>query len=139
LAQRYNIDNTNLNWYQYTTYNYDDTRVKTTMDNIWSDAYELILNINRFIEGLKVTRGILTEEREKLLKGEAFSLRAMLHFDILRLFGPASNKSSTTLSIPYYKEISDETQDLLPVNKVIEEIINDLQKAEQLLANDPII
>lgn len=138
LAQRYKIG-IDLRWTQYARYNYDDAGVQATMANIWSDAYSLILNINVFLEGLKETEGVLTNSHEKLLKGEAYGLRAMLHFDMLRLFGPVPKKKPTALSIPYYKKPSDKTHKLLPANVVIEKILDDLNKAEQLLSNDPII
>lgn len=138
-AQGYDFPSTVASWYQYNIYNYNDADVRATMENIWSDAYKLILNINKFIEGLEASSGVISENKEKLLKGEAYGLRAMLHFDIVRLFGPVYKNKSTALSIPYYEEVSDETHELLPANVVIEKILQDLEMAEELLSEDSII
>jgi len=84
LAQQYKIRSQSHDWFQYATYSYDESEVMATMDNIWSDAYRLILNINDFIKSLDNTEGVISERKSKLLKGEAYGLRAMLHFDLLR-------------------------------------------------------
>ena len=67
------------------------------------------------------------------------ALRAMLHFDMLRLFGPVYMNNPENECIPYYLHQSPNVNDLLPANKIMEYVIHDLQEAEKALANDPII
>lgn len=139
LGQSYDVgDNQVKKWYPYVWFMYDDENVKNTFRNIWNDAYRLILNINRYIKGLNETSGVISKSKEKLLKGEAYGLRAMLYFDLLRLFGPVPKKDSTALSIPYYAKPTHEKHELLPANLVINKILNDLNEAKQLLSKDPI-
>ncbi|MFR7807946.1 MAG: hypothetical protein ACLU4N_00845 [Butyricimonas faecihominis] len=66
-------------------------------------------------------------------------MRAMLHFDMLRLFGPVYMNNPENECIPYYLHQSPNVNDLLPANKIMEYVIHDLQEAEKALANDPII
>ncbi|NQX38477.1 SusD family protein [Pedobacter steynii] len=139
MAQRYNLSAFNHNWAQYAAYNYNDARVVFTMDNIWSTSYKQILNLNIFISQLNNSPGVLSVSKASLLKGEAYGLRAMLHLDLLRLFGPVYSTSPTALSIPYYTKAQTQSSGSLPANVVMEKILSDLDTAATLLANDPII
>jgi hypothetical protein len=62
----------------------------------------------------------------------------MLHFDMLRLFGPVFSRYPDMLSIPYYKAYSVTPNSLLSASEVAEQITADLQEARILLAGDPV-
>ncbi len=138
LGQRYNLSNSSHTWYNEGHYLYEETSAKSNFEGIWSSAYEAILNLNSLIEGLE-KYSTLTEDKESIVKGEAIALRAMLHFDLLRLFGPIYSVNSEALSIPYYDQAKAESNPALPASEVIKNILNDLMVAEGLLAEDPII
>ena len=72
-------------------------------------------------------------------KTEAYALRAFLHFDLLRLFGPVYKTHKEDKSICYNTQFSLSGSDLLPASKVMEYVIADLKEAEDRLAKDPII
>ncbi|MEI3419970.1 MAG: hypothetical protein V8R91_02295 [Butyricimonas faecihominis] len=44
---------------------------------------------------------MLNEQEKKVLTGEALALRAFLHLDMLRLFGPVYVKDPSAEAIPY--------------------------------------
>ena len=81
---------------------------------------------------------IFTGDNYKIIKGEALALRAMLHFDMLRLFGPVFSRNPELLSIPYYKKYTVVPNAQITAREVAEEITHDLLEARILLANDPI-
>lgn len=138
-AQRYNISTQHLRA-QFQVYNYSDEAVMATMDQIWTNAYVTILNANEFLKNLDKYPGIIHPERESIMRGEAVAIRALLHFDMLRLFGPRYNTAdSVNESIPYYTAATKAIQPLLPANEVLNRVEADLAQAEQLLQNDPII
>lgn len=139
MAQRYNLSAFNHNWAQYAAYNYNDTRVVSTMNTIWSGCYKQILNLNVFIRQLNNSPGVISASKTSLLRGEAFGLRAMLHFDLLRLFGPVYSSNPTLPAIPYYTQPQTQSSGNLSANVVMEKILSDLDTAANLLANDPII
>ncbi|MGY0035187.1 RagB/SusD family nutrient uptake outer membrane protein [Pedobacter sp. NJ-S-72] len=139
LAQRYNINQLN-SLYQMSLYAYTDKTTAAKIDEIWTNAYATILNANTFIENLDKYKGVLDANSDSLYHGEATGIRAMLHFDLLRLFGPVYNTSdSVKASIPYYQHSKTTINDLLPANKVLDLITADLARAERLLKNDPVI
>ena len=104
----------------------------------WNKAYSLILNCNLLLENLQEPQVRFTGENYKIIKGEALALRAMLHFDMLRLFGPVYSRNPDMPAIPYYKRYSVVPNDILPASEVASEILHDLQEARILLANDPV-
>lgn len=138
LAQRYNLSEIG-GYKNLLTYNYTEDEVKKQIDGIWTTAYSLIMNCNKLIENADKRTGVLSESNYKLIKGEALALRAFLHFDLLRLFGPVYKTNPEGISICYNEKFSFDASNLLPASQVVEKIIKDLQTAETLLADDPIV
>ena len=62
----------------------------------------------------------------------------MLHFDMLRLFGPVYSRNKDKLSIPYYTAQTNLPEEQLPASEVIRKVITDLEEARILLVNDPV-
>lgn len=139
MAQRYNLAAFGHNWAQFGNYNYNDARVEMTLDVIWSESYKQILNLNLFIQQLNNSPLVMSEEKTRLVKGEAYGLRAMLHLDMLRLFGPVYQNSPQALSIPYYTRPQAQSNQALPASEAIAKVLADLDTAVALLVNDPII
>jgi hypothetical protein len=139
LAQRYNIGSSNK-FYQMSIYGYGDKSSMDKIDEIWTNAYVTILNANAFVENVKKYKGVLDAASDSLFQGEVIGIRAMLHFDLLRLFGPVYNTpDSAKASIPYYQQSKTTINELLPANKVLDLVTADLARAEHLLQNDPVI
>jgi hypothetical protein len=138
LGQRYNIPSASP-WIVYATHNYTDANSMSVFSSIWEKAYVAILGTNNFIQSLSNTTGIITAEQKDLLLGEAYGLRAFVHFDLLRLYGPRYIAQDSILpSIPYYVQPAAKAEPILPANQVIDKIIADLITAEKYLAHDPV-
>lgn len=118
---------------------YTDTYAAPILSSIWAKAYELILNCNLLIDQIDDQQGLLTTQEANCLKGEMLAVRAFLHLDMLRLFGPVPQEGLDQLSIPYNESSDVFVHDLLSVHDVDSLIIRDLDQAEQLLQDDPII
>lgn len=138
LAQRYNYSGTSHKYYYYGNYIYENTTVKNTFNAIWTNLYSNILSINNFIGSLEVYKGVISQEKENILKGEAFGLRAMHHFDLLRLYGPIYSANPSNQAIPYNTGVKANLNPVLPATEVITNILADLDMAEELLENDPV-
>jgi hypothetical protein len=141
LAQQYTDGNTEGNPLKYylVRYNYTVDVTKNKFLSIWSEAYSTILNINNFIENLDQTQEVIIPSRKDLLLGEAYGLRAYLHLDLLRLFGPVYLTDSTGLSIPYRDQAKIEYGERIAATQVMDRIMGDLDKSIALLKNDPVI
>lgn len=123
-------------------YDFTTQRVKDYVSALWLNYYKAILNINNILKYLDIQDGVLSTRMHDLIKGEALGLRAFLHLDILRLWGPApTGATSAQSAIPYVKTVTKNPSDLraLPYGKVLEEILADLDAAEELLKEDPIL
>lgn len=138
LAQRYHLSEIG-GYKNLLTYNYTEDEVKQQIDGIWTKAYSLIMNCNKLIENADKRTGVLSESNYRLIKGEALALRALLHFDLLRLFGPVYKINPEGISICYNEQFSFDASNLLPASQVVGKIIQDLKAAETLLADDPIV
>ena len=137
----YVIGTDNAVWGNYAdlaSYKYGTEYWRARMSETWNKAYSLILNCNMLLENLESTDVRFTGDNFKVIKGEALALRAMLHFDMLRLFGPVYSRHPELESIPYYERYSVTPNDILPASEVAAEITDDLLNARILLANDPI-
>lgn len=141
LAQYYYITNTSHRFYDHTIFDYTKDGPKATFDNMWKKSYELIVNSNVIIEQCGESNPVLPAPYFGIVKGEALALRAMLHFDMLRVFGPVwSEETKNQLCIPYNKSSSPALSPLLSSDQVLTLVINDLTAAAALLkTDDPII
>ena len=57
---------------------------------------------------------ITTPGYYEIMKGEALGLRAFLHFDLLRMFGPVFAMEPQGKAIPYRTVFSNEPTPVLP-------------------------
>ena len=137
----YVIGTDNSVWGNYADlaeYEYGTDYWLARLNETWNKAYALILNCNLLLENLDKAGVKFTGDNYKIIKGEALALRAMLHFDMLRLFGPVFSRNPEMLSIPYYKKYSVVPNERLTASQVAAEITHDLHEARILLANDPV-
>ncbi|MCS3795298.1 RagB/SusD family nutrient uptake outer membrane protein [Niastella sp. OAS944] len=142
LAQRYNcISATPTSKYNaLAAYDYSALKVQPKITAVWNGLYRLIANVNNLLEKADEHKELFSGINYELIKGEALALRAFLHFDVLRLFGPLYKVDSTTSKrIPYYTSRTTTAGDYLTGLEVINKIVADLKEAEDYLKADPII
>lgn len=137
----YAIGTDNSVWGNYkdlSNYQYGTEYWRNRLDQTWNKAYALILNCNKILENIDQNQDLFTGGNYYAVKGEALALRAMLHFDMLRLFGPVYAKDSDKKAIPYYNKQTNSPEPILTAKEVAEKLVADLEEARILLANDPV-
>lgn len=139
MGQYYNVSSGDHTYYLFSEYEYGEDVVKKRMDKIWTQSYNMIVNCNTIIEKCGDANEVLGETLHPIVKGEALALRAMLHFDILRLFGPIYRDNKDKKYIPYVTSSAPKIEPLESAEAIMTHILNDLEAAKVLLANDPII
>lgn len=141
LAQRYQFSSAGeqADYYQLEQFNYTSDYAEEVAENIWKEAYALILNVNKILSNADEKKELFSGEHYNWITGEAYALRAFLHFDLLRLFGPVYLTNKNDRSICYNTEYALSASDLLPATEIVELVLKDLHEAEQRLANDPVI
>lgn len=137
----YTIGTDNSVWGNYkdlSSYKYNTEYWRDRLDQTWNKAYALILNCNKILETIDGNKNLFTDGSYYIIKGEALALRAMLHFDMLRLFGPVYSKDSDKKAIPYYTKQTNSPEPILTAQEVMEKITADYEDALNYLANDPV-
>lgn len=79
-------------------------------EGLWEKGYEVIVNATRAIEGGKAIQGSSTTQQNSInqLIGEAYALRALAHFDLVRMFAQPYNftADASHLGIPVITEVN---------------------------------
>lgn len=119
-------------------YHYTD-EAESRINGIYVKMYNTIANLNNLLANVEEHRDVLTTPLYyETIKGEALGLRAFLHFDLLRLYGPIYSENPNGEAIPYRTTFDSEATPVLPASEVVEKILADLTEAHQLLAeSDP--
>jgi hypothetical protein len=128
--------------------NYTDYESVTNLfANVWKTGYKTLFNINNFLKGVEESKAIIDANSKNNIMGEAYGLRAYLHFDLFRLFGPRYEERSATDKILPYNNTSDpvlnhtgyEDDVYSTADTYLQLLQDDIRKAEDLLSTDPIL
>ncbi|MCA5006237.1 RagB/SusD family nutrient uptake outer membrane protein [Sphingobacterium bovistauri] len=139
MAQYYNMGDDQHNMLPYSSFDYSSDNFKTRLNTIWSSFYKMIANANAILDRTVDHKGVLVGEYYGMVRGESLAIRAMLHFDLLRMYGPIYSLNKDLPSIPYIASSDRSVQPLLSSEKIIELIVKDLVEAEGLLREaDPV-
>lgn len=136
-AQYYEVQD-NMYYYPISVYELESSRNIASANIIWKNFYKRIASLNSLLVGLDNS----SEQKLKYYnyyKGEALALRALLHFDLVRLFGPNYVDEPDKICMPYVKAFQFETPKHITVKEVYENVLADLKAAEALLIDDPIL
>jgi len=119
-------------------FNYSLSGVVSKNDDIWSSAYRAIANCNYILAAIDSKKAVFAGNDYNLIKGEALTLRAYLHFDLLRMFAPSYITGPNIKAIPYVTTVSTNSTPFSTTSDAITKIIADLTAAKTLLMTDPI-
>lgn len=112
---------------------------KTAVADTWDKAYFVIANVNKILEHCESDRDVLSDRAYHIIRGEMLGMRALLHFEMLRIFGPVFAEAPARVSIPYRTSSELTVTPLLPANEVAEKIAGDFTDALSELAEwDPV-
>lgn len=112
---------------------------KTAVAGIWDKAYFVIANVNKILEHCESERDVLSDRAYHIIRGEMLGMRALLHFEMLRIFGPIFAEAPVRVSIPYRTSSELTVTPLLPANEVAEKIDRDFTDGLAELAEwDPV-
>ncbi len=111
-------------------YNYKNNEsLRTTFSNMWAKAYSAIGYANNILQNLD-KKDPSSFPLYNMYKGEMLGVRAMIHFDLLRLF---ASTDPSKQGIPYVTTFSQTVKPFSTVGVCLENIIKDLTEAESLL------
>ena len=128
--------------YAMGTYQYTAQRALSMLNSVWQKAYNVIANVNNALKFIDKRQGVLDPASYRMIKGELLAIRAMLHFDMMRLYGYGNlagrTDKSTKPTVPYVTDYDKEMTPQLSYDQTIELIVKDLTDALGLLDDEPI-
>ncbi len=136
MGQRYSATATSHIFYRIGRYEYNDASAKTYIANTWGAMYTAVGNLNNILTQVDAQKPIFTNNNFNMVKGEALALRALIHFDLVRLFGVAPVVDGNRKAVPYPTSFGNSVYPLLTVNQALDSCMKDLAEAEQLLSID---
>lgn len=137
----YSISSSNKNLYEICEANYSGSYASSVFSTIWTKAYNTLLNINLVLEALEEFPNVLDPDDAQLIKAEMLALRAYIHFDLVRLYGPIYSNNPDAPSVPFANSSEVLKREQLGANDILtNKILPDIIEAQELLSEvDPIL
>ena len=118
-------------------YTFNHSATSNSYYGFWSQIYNIILQANNLLMNIEKIEeaGNGTAALEEY-KGQALTARALLYFDLVRLYGKPYNMDKTSFGVPLVLEPLDASAQptRASVEEVYTQIINDLTDAAPLLS-----
>lgn len=115
---------------------YNTIRAEPIVSSIWEKSYKVIANVNKLLEEIEhvpAEKFEYGEDEKQLIVAESLAIRALMHFELFRLFAPAPESSPTGAYLPYRDSYRDNISVKLSVDEFLHRIMSDLDKAEIFL------
>ena len=113
---------------------------QSSTPGLWSFAYYVISCVNNIIENLTEDKlsSTITQQDLDNLHAECLFLRALSHFDLVRLYAQSYNYQPDGLGVPIIDQPQgpSDTPPRSSLREVFNFIITDLRNAEQLMADN---
>lgn len=118
-------------------YSFNHSATSGTYSGFWSVGYNTIMQINNLLQNIDSLEKTGTTDFN-YVKGQALTLRGMLYFDLVRLYGEPYNYDKTSYGVPLVlTPLSSSAQESrATVEKVYSQIITDLSDGKTLLSGD---
>ena len=120
-------------------HDWTDSGVEGAINSAFSKLYKIISSANSLLEKMETNGDCIADTVERsLIHGEALAIRAMCHFDVLRLFGPVPSQHDNSRILPYVTTFGYKLTEHSTYEDFCQKLLKDLSDAEQLLTVDPI-
>ncbi len=107
--------------------NYNTTPAYAKLADLWTAMYGVIENCNLAIDGIR-NSAIADRQSMKFALGEAITIRAMIYFDLVRLFGDIPMKMEPTKD-----DLSNVYMPKTDRDVILSTLLTDLEEAVELL------
>lgn len=116
-------------------YTFSHSKVSGTYSGFWSTGYNIIMQLNNLIANIESLEAAGTDEDFDDAKGQALTYRAMVYFDLVRLYGEPYNEDKTAWGVPDVKVVLDASaqEKRATVEQNYATILGDLKAAESII------
>jgi starch-binding outer membrane protein, SusD/RagB family len=115
-------------------YAYLDGTVRQEIDGMWGGMYNNIANLNNILAQIDSKKEVFHRDNYNRVKGETIALRALFHFDLLRMFGKPPLTGSAEKAVPYVTQFTIKPTPFVTLNAGLDSCIADLLAAKEILA-----
>ena len=123
-------------------YEYNLSPFVSYRNSIWLNCYQVLANINNILRYEVKNRQVMGPVLDSLVRGELLGIRALVHFDLLRMFGKGNLGSRPQLldelAIPYSLDFNKYAPEQVTYRKYLSLLKNDAEEAIRYLEADPI-
>lgn len=116
-------------------YVFNHAESSNSYSGLWAQGYHCLLQINNLLAAIETMKSEGSTEDFDDKIGQALTLRALIYFDLVRLYGEPYNEDKTALGVPSITEVlPNEAKKLRnTVEENYTQIVTDLLAAESLL------
>lgn len=116
-------------------FKYNDQALSSLIETIWTQAYQTISYVNNVLENIE-KEDLNRDPDYSLVRGEAYALRAFLHFDMMRLFCDNFRLHPEAGGIPYSYTFDLKNKRVYTLKECYDNVLEDLTHAEAYLRTD---
>ncbi len=116
-------------------YTFNHTPNANAYGGFWSTIYNNIMQTNNLLESIEKLKAAGNTQNFDMYKGQALTARALMYFDLVRLYGKPYNFEKTALGVPNITTMlaSSDQPSRATVEQNYTQILADLKAAESLL------
>ena len=131
-------------YYYLHKHDYSNDYAKDVMKDVYHQLFFTITQTNVLLKNISEHSEAIDANRQlkAMIEGEAYAIRALCHFDVLRLFGQIpAHQGTVNVKLPYsFTTKINDLPDYYDYDRYVQLLNDDLQKALQLLKDsDPAI
>ncbi|MBO9632091.1 MAG: RagB/SusD family nutrient uptake outer membrane protein [Chitinophagaceae bacterium] len=141
-GQEYALDKMSDTKYLAQDFDKTSSFSQAVINGIWTKGYNSIANCNKLlkeIESLPANKFSQGRSERNMIIGEALAMRALMHFEMIRLYAPAPAREPGGKYIPYVSGYPAKLNAPITTREVLELIAADLEKAQSLVAENDTI
>jgi hypothetical protein len=136
-GRSYNLhEKAHASYLEIVNFEYDKKGAKSIAASIWLDSYKVIAEANNLIQNLENDGEVkfkYGEVTKNMILAEAYAIRAIMHFELLRIFAkaPVADNGGESAFIPYVTEYPSIVNSPVETKNVLKYLIADLEKAKE--------
>lgn len=139
LTQQYTISADEPDRVQWMQFNYETDGGQTLVNEIWLTMYNTIVNANMLLQQMDHGETVLDRRVCDILRGEALGLRALMYFDLVRMFNEAPAVDAESSNVPLKTDFGFELGEQVTTGQLLDFLVSDIIQARSLLQYDPLV
>lgn len=138
LTQQYSVSENDPDRIEWMKFNYTTDYAQKTVGNIWLTMYNTIANANMLLDKMDGAKGMIEDDVVNVMRGETLGLRALMYFDLVRMFNDIYAVSPSSDNVPFKTDFGLSLGKKVTSEVLLDSISSHLRQSRKLLASDPI-